>query len=376
MGTVVSLAQMNRFTLARHGLCERLALDPVVLAGQLCGLQAQVAPGPCLGLWARLRDFSVADVERALYEERSLARLWLMRGTLHVVPTADLPVYIGATVGLGLQRWASYLRSGVQAEDVPWARLQEASREALSRGPLSKNELIEALEASGAALPAGLPWGQFLYGLCMQGLLVHARPGGSWYHYGQVRFAWRADWTGVPDGEILPEEEAWAQLLLRYLGAFGPATVQDFAHWAGLKVGPARAALKGVQSQLSEVHLEGDKRRFWVLQEDLPALLETDPETPVPPRLLPRFDALLLGYRDKERVLPAEHHKQIFRPLAEVSAAVLVAGCVAGTWKYRLPGGRLENVSLEPFSPLPAEAQEKLAEEVAALEEWANAWAR
>jgi hypothetical protein len=372
MGSVISLAQVNRFTMARHGLRERLALDPVGLVGQLCGLQAQVAPGPYLALWARLRDFSIAGVERALYEERSLTRLWLMRGTLHVVPTADLPIYIGATVGLGLQRWASYLPSGVGAEDIPWARLRELSREALSGGPLSKNELIESLEASGTALPAGLSWGQFLYGLCMQGLLVHARPSGGWHHYGRVRFAWRADWTGIPDEEILPEEEAWARLLLRYLGAFGPATVQDFAHWVGLKVGQARAALKQVQPQLSEVRLEDDERRFWVLQEDLPALLAADSRSLLPPRLLPRFDPLLLGYRDKARVLPVEHYKQIFRPQAEVSAAVLVEGGVVGTWKYRLPGGRLKDVSLEPFSPLPAEVQEALAEEVAVLERWVN----
>jgi uncharacterized protein YcaQ len=359
---------LNRFVLLRHGLLDREATDPVTLAGRICGLHAQVAPTPYLSLWARLRFFRVAELEQALYEDRTLVRLWAMRGTLHVLPADELPIYIGATAGAAMRRWV-YRWKGVEAEALPlMARLKESVREILSQGPLTRDEISEA--ASHIALPDHTSWAQMIYSLCYQGDLVHARPTGKWYHYGRVRFAWRESWTGLSDSDIVPEEEARGQLLMRYLRAFGPATVHDFAYWAALKISEARQALERVRDQLTEVHLEDDKRVLWVRAEDLAVLQETDLAAPRPTRLLPRFDTLILGHRDKERFLAPENKKQVFRPPAEVAAMMLVDGHVAGTWKYRLPKGVLKDVVTNPFASLSSKAEGVLRIEVEALQEF------
>lgn len=371
MTTTVSLNQMNRFTLARQGLLERQAGDPVAWAGQIGGLHAQVASTPALSLWARRRDFRAADLERALYEERTLTRLWVMRGTLHVVPTVDLPTYLGAMARRGLERWVKVWK-GMPQEAMPALdRLRERIREVLLPRPLTVKEFEAAL--AGDDPPAGLTWRQALYALRYLGDLVHARPKGKWYYYGAVRYAWRAAWTGLDDADIVPVEEARGRLLLRYLSAFGPATVHDFAYWAGLRVGESRRALKRVRGQLAEVRLAGDERCFWVRQDDLAPLLEADPAGPAPPRLLPRFDPLLMGHRDKERLLDPADKGAVFGPQGEVTATLLLGGRVAGTWQYRLPGGEPADVALAPFAPLAREDRAALEGEVAGLERFCQA---
>lgn len=366
MSNQISAVQMNRFLLRQQGLLAREGGDPVSMACRLCGLHAQVASTPHLSLWARLQAVRPADVERALYDDRTLVRMWLMRGTAHVVPTADLPIYLGALRNPATERWPSSLRRrGIGPDDIPWDRLASAARSALQGGPLLRSALEEALGRE-VTLPDGLPWQGIIYTLCKRGLLVAARPTGAWYYYGRAALAWREDWTGLTDEEILPEGEARGRLFLRYLKAFGPASVNDFAYWAGLKVGQARTALASVRHRVSRVDVQGSSRTHWVCENDLARLLAVDPEEPVPPRMLPRFDTLLLGHEEKGHLLDEADRTSIFRPQADVVAPLLIDGRVAGTWNYRLSKSRLE-VSHEPFTPLPAEVSSVLEEETAAL---------
>jgi hypothetical protein len=125
MPPTIGLQQVNRFTLARHGLLHRAWRDPVAAAGNLCGLHVQVRTVPALSLGCRLADFERRTLDDALYRQRSLVKRWVMRGTLHLVPTADLPVYHRALRGAWGKRWGRYLRmcwTSVSAKGRRWRR--------------------------------------------------------------------------------------------------------------------------------------------------------------------------------------------------------------------------------------------------------------
>jgi hypothetical protein len=142
--------------------------------------------------------------------------------------------------------------------------------------------------------------------------------------------------------------EAQCALLRKYLRAYGPATLTDFAHWSGIPmqaVKPVRALL---ESELAEI--PGDKKRGLLLREDM-AVLNSSPVATTSIRLLPSFDSYLLAHRDKEHLVNPKHYKRIYRSQWWISPVVLIQGSVAGVWSHKLQGKRLL-VKIEPFGKL------------------------
>ena len=137
--------EVSSFRLLRQHLLRRApAASFVTVVRDLCGVQAQVMAAAQIALWARVQDLSREDVERALWESRRLVKTWAMRGTVHLVPAHDLPVYVGALEQSGVrevQRWLS--RKGIDAKEAD--TLAAAISEALSSGPLTRKELAERL---------------------------------------------------------------------------------------------------------------------------------------------------------------------------------------------------------------------------------------
>jgi hypothetical protein len=363
MPLTASLAQVNRFTLARHGLLGRLAPageSPVAMAGRLCGLHAQVSGVPLQSLWARsVPGLDVACLDRALGEERSLVKAWVMRSTLHLIPTADLPLYHQAIQRYQLGPWIHFLRRTGRLPD-PAERQRRNARvlAALAEGPLSRAEIEERVpefyDPSGS-------WGVGIRELCFSGQVIHAGPAGP-----EARFARVEQWLPGLDLEALTPEQAQDELLRRYLAAYGPATVRDFAYWSGYNVGDARPIVARGQLHLAQVAVEGSKEPFWLRAEDLDTLLATDPAAPAPPRLLPRFDLLLMGHAAKSRLLDPDRVGDVFRAAGQVAATLLVDGRVAGTWRSTRRGRALA-VSLEPWQPLPGPVKEALQAEAERL---------
>jgi hypothetical protein len=142
--------------------------------------------------------------------------------------------------------------------------------------------------------------------------------------------------------------EAQCALLRKYLRAYGPATLHDFAHWAGLpmqEVKPLRALL---ESELEEI--SGDKKNCLLLREDV-AVLNNSPAVKASIRLLPNFDAYLLAHREKDHLLSAKHYKRVYRNQGWISPVVLIDGAIAGIWSYKLQGKKLR-VEIEAFAKL------------------------
>jgi hypothetical protein len=310
---------LNRATLARQLLLERTDRTPLDVIRHLVGLQAQDPELPYLGLRARITGFAIADLE-ALLERREVVRATLHRATQHLLAADDYR-WVRPALGPMLARtyrgvWAKQLR------DVDPAELAAASRDLIGDGVVSRPDLGRALaERWPAVPPVGLA-------RSAQALLpvVHPYPDGTWGRRGPTPFALAGAHLGTgPDpGPPLARLE---RLVLRYLAAFGPASVRDVQAWSGLT--RLREVVEGLRPRLRG--LTDDTGRELV---DLPDAPRPPADLPAPLRFLPLLDNTVLAWADRSRIVPDE----LRTPLV-VEAAVLVDGTVAGLWRIRRADG-------------------------------------
>lgn len=350
-----ALLQASLFTLSRHHLLRRTNYDLVQVATDLCGLHAQLSSAPGVSLWARMQHVAPDEVDQALYRDRSLVKVWVMRGTLHVIPTAELPLYHQAVQRGridGLVQWLDGL-DHIQADE----RRQAHQRilDALADRPHTRKE-IYGLVPELAGLPYA-SWGADVRELCYQGLVLHAEPVGA-----EIRFARLDQWLPGLYLNGLDPMRARKQLARKYFATYGPATVQDFAYWTGYGVAWARTTLESLIDDLAEVEIEGQKGCFYLRREDLPLLNEVSGEE-LPVRLLPKFDPILMGHKDKSRFLSREHQPRVFTAAGHIQATVWVGGRVAGVWRYDQVGRKLV-VTVQPFAPFSASTWDAIEEEI------------
>lgn len=302
---------LNRALLARQLLLERRSIPLTKAVEQVAGLQAQWEPSPPLGLRTRIGDFP----QRAL---SSLVRATLMRGTIHAVSKRDYRL-LHPALRLVLDRYPTRHRHAMPAD------LDGVASRALAFAaePRTQAEMVEFVGDEDV-------W-----------FLVR-------YRAPFVRAGSR--FLAAGDGPFASPEQGLRHLVRRYLGAFGPATIADAAAWSGLRL----RELRPVFAALDLVELDPGLY-------DLPNAHRPDPETPAPPRLLPRFDNLILSHADRTRVISDEHRRRVIGN-GWVDAVFLVDGFVAGLWRLRR--GKLE---LDPFVKLSRRDEATLRAESASL---------
>ncbi len=285
----------------RLGGAPRSTVSETVAA--VAALQAQDAGAAHLGVRARLPGCTLAQVEAARFEERSVARTWVMRGTLHLIPAEDARWMVALLGPIGLKK------SARRIAELGVGDARPAVRAALADGPLTRRELADAVRARGVHMADHPQVPAWLTGVAaLQGEIIEGP---------DKRFVLFDDWLGPAPEPPDPVVE----LARRHAHAHPPSAPEDFAAWSGLGVREARRAY--AELDLEEVALLG--RRAWI-----PRGLE-----PAPPhvRLLPMFDSFLLGHRDRSLIVDPEHDGAV-RPGGGILAATLVVdGHVEGTWK-------------------------------------------
>lgn len=371
----VSPEQVAAFRLARHHLDRRAPASVLAqVAGDMVGAQAQVMSAAFMSLWTRTRDVRVDDVERALWQDRTLVKAWCMRGSLHIIPSEEFAVFVRGS-GRREARTADYLaRAGIPIE--PINRIVNAIPTVLDY-PLTRREIADRLSDDfkiKRKQKAGRGWGgpsdaegfevggeilsvHWLVSVaCMRGLVCFGPMRGN-----EATFVrpdrWLLDWRDQPP------EEAETELLRRYLRANGPATVKDFALWTYVKAADAREIWGRLAKELVPVNVDG--RPGWLLRDDLSSIERADLERPSV-RLLPFFDSFLLALKDKKHLVDAAHYKRVYRPQGWVSPVVLVDGRVAGVWSHERHGPRL-SVRVVAFRPFRSDVQRRVRTEVADL---------
>lgn len=346
------------FRLTRHHLETRADRgDLASVVRDVCGVQAQLPSGAEIALWARIRGLTRDDIERALWKDRSIVRTWAMRGTVHLLPADDLSVYVAAlreTTGRDTEAWL--LRSGLSLRDIE--ATTKAIVKALSEGPLTRDELAGR---AGAGFPAKVRswlahgWGGLLKPASFAGLVCFGPDRGSEVTFVR-RDRWMTRWREVPPAEAV------AELLRRYLRAYGPATPVDFAGWSGMSVKAANECAEAIRTDLVEI---SDGGGALLLRKDLRVLESLSPHRRIV-RLLPNFDVFLLGHRDKGHLVNAAHYKRVYRKAGWLSPVVLVDGRVAGVWSRARRARRLD-VRVEPFLKLPRDVHDAVESEASDL---------
>ena len=335
--------QVHAFRLHRHHLDGRAPKRKLAdVVGELGGVQAQVMSAAELQVAVRV-ECTVDDVRRALWQDRSLVKTWLMRGTLHLARSEDLPVYVGAMgrhwVSQMRQSWLTYM----QITEKEFWTICEQIGAALDGTPITREALIAKVgrgrsEHVRQILRSG--WGGMLKPAARNGLLCFGPSRGQ-----SVTFVRPESW--LPSWRVVDPDEAVVEMARRYMRIYGPSTKNDFARWWGAWPGVANAAWKGLGPELVSVSIEG--MRAESLAEDIPAMQRSKITERV--RLLPLFDPYLMGYSNRDHMVDRAFLTRVSRAAGWISAVVLVEGRVVGTWTHSV-ADQTVRLKIEPFARL------------------------
>jgi hypothetical protein len=311
---VLSRRALNRATLARQMLLERERMTPYDAVHRLVGLQAQTPQSWYLSLWSRLADFDPVATGRLL-ETRHLVRVPVMRSTIHLLTDDDalvLRAFTQPTIDRSLHGiWAKRL------EGIDRAKLTTGVRRFVGEAPRTPAELIGHVEARWP----GRDRQTVSNGMRALVPMVQVPPRGVWRKSGAVTFAALDAWVGRPVPTTVDREA----IVLRYLRAFGPASVKDAQAWSGIT--RLREVFEGLRPGLRSFRDEAGRELY-----DLPDAPRPDPETPAPVRFLPDFDNLLLSHADRSRFVSDEDRVTMTYAQGPFPGMLMVDGSAFGQW--------------------------------------------
>jgi hypothetical protein len=190
----------------------------------------------------------------------------------------------------------------------------------------------------------------------VEGLIVYGRPRGA-----EATFVRSDAWLGAQHTPTV--DEARAELMRRFLSAFGPATAGDFAKWSGIKLSESRVVLDSLGDEAVRVSVDGAPG--WILARDAVAVRDAELNRGAV-RMLPAFDTLLLAHATKEHLVPPKFFKKVYRPQGWISPVVLVGSAVVAVWFSKARGRAIE-VDVQPFARLTREVRDAIAAEAEAM---------
>ena len=317
--------QLNRTLLHRQRLLRRTPGDVHETAHHLIGLQAQENLPPYFALAARLDDFDPHTVTRGL-EDRSLVRLVVMRGTIHLL-TADDALMLRQWTQPCQERERRSSQNVKAALHLDTAEVNAAISDALHDGPLPMKALGEAMATRFPDVPPAA-LGHLAR---VNQPLAQVPPRGAWKQSGGVVLQYVDRWLDRP--LVAPDPP---EIVRRYLRAFGPASAADVGAWSGLT---RLAAVLKEMDDLVEHEDENGKKLFDVPDGEL-----ADAETPAPVRLLGTYDNVWLSHAGRDRVTDPEKRSQWMGANGGVAMSMFVDGWLEGLW--RIDDGRPTVVSV------------------------------
>ncbi len=351
---VLTRRQLNRALLARQLLLQRASMPAEDAIEHLIAMQAQEPFDPYTALWSRLEGFRAAELAGLIQDRRAVRAVAMMRTTIHLLTARDwlaLRPVLQVVQERGFYTGSPFARNlvGLDMDEVV-----AAGRALLDEKPRSGNALGKLLQERWPDRDAS----SLGYAVRYLLPLVQIPPRGIWGKSGQPVLATAETWLGQSVGT----DSAPDAMVLRYLAAFGPASVMDIQSWCWLtRLGPI---VERLRPQLRTFRDENGKELF-----DVPDGLLPDPDTPAPPRFLPTYDNIVLSHKDRSRIIgdPKEwaveggQFDQIFN-----RGSILVDGFVHSGWRVERDGDRATLVVM-PARPWSTGDREAVGDEAARL---------
>jgi hypothetical protein len=343
----IDLRRIRRHRLTAQLLVGAREATPADAVRRLLALQGQDLAGARWSVGVRAARATEAGVDAAFAEGR-IVRSWPLRGTLHVVAAEDLGWLLALTSGRTLASAAARRAAlGITAADIE--RADGIAHDVLAGGhALGRRDLLGAFEAGGVSVEGQRGY-HLLWHLAQAGTLLLGPPVGR-----EQGFALVSEW--VPGPRRLERDEALGELVARYVGGHGPATVADVARWAGLTLADVRRGVAVAGQAITSLTLAGTDHLVAPGLLDAPPARRDEAGRDEAGRdgagrdgavhLLAGFDEYVLGYGDRSAMLAPSHADLVvpggngmFKP------TVLVDGEVVGTWKRTI---RAREVLLQP----------------------------
>jgi hypothetical protein len=333
---VLGRRALNRALLERQLLLRRASISVADAIERLVGMQAQAPRAPYVALWSRLEEFEPSVLESLIEARRAVRAAGMLRTTIHLVTAADALAMRPILQGVAERGFKSGSPFGRQLAGLPIDAVVAAGHALVAERPRSTAELSRLLHERWPERDAMSLAMAFRYLVP----LVQVPPRGLWSRSGRPVFATTEGWLG----QALATETPPDALVVRYLAAFGPASLADVATWSWLT--NLRPVLERLRPTLRTFRDEGGRELFDVADGPLP-----DPDTPAPPRFLPEYDNVLLSHKDRTRI--TERDRKVPWPAGDGGrmGTFLVDGFTAGTWRFDRDGDRA-TLTAEPWDPL------------------------
>jgi len=333
---------LNRRLLASQYL-SRKASGPhavVKVAEGCCGINSQDLLESFSSFWARISGFRDSDLASELKPKGGLVRTWTVRSTMHTIAAKDYWVHVLGGPGRRFQPWfdRTAKKRGIPDRDFRMRFLYKPFLEHIKGRAVTSNEIeqfmIERLTRHGlrsrmklqrgwSSTPIQGPSWTGRSEMSYLGLLVNAGRKGS-----ESLWMGSTDYLAAP--RSLPDpEECTVELVRKYIERYGPVTREDIAYWSFLRKDQVDAALEALKKDLTKRKFHSSEEYF-SLGED-----SGDPVEPPGVVILPEFDSLMMGYKDKSRFLSHDRVKKVFGSFAAVNRTILLDGFVAATWKRK-----------------------------------------